>query len=255
MTQPTLHGKAALVTGGAVRVGGAISLALAHAGMDVAITCRNSVREAGELVARIEQLGRRAVAIEVDLAEAAAIERVRDTVAGSFGRLDALVNNASCFAPSRIGGITREDIAANMAVNAVAPLMLIQAFAPMLAEHYDPASPATTGRIVNFIDIHVMGEPLKGYLPYNMSKAALWEITQTAALELAPKITVNAIAPGVVAWADSYTEQMKRDYMRRVPLARPGTPEDAAAAVLYLVRDAHYCTGQIIKLDGGRALT
>ena len=74
-------------------------------------------------------------------------------------------------------------------------------------------------------------------------------------MELAPQVTVNAIAPGVVAWADSYTDQMKKDYLTRVPLVRPGTPQDAAAAVRYLVCDAHYCTGQIIKLDGGRLLT
>jgi len=108
---------------------------------------------------------------------------------------------------------------------------------------------------VNFIDIHVMGEPLRHYAVYNCSKAALMEITATCAIELAPRITVNAIAPGVVAWAESYDEAMRRDYMTRVPLARPGTPEDAAAAVLFLVRDASYCTGQVIRLDGGRFLT
>ena len=109
--------------------------------------------------------------------------------------------------------------------------------------------------MVNFIDIHVMGQPLAGYAAYNASKAALKEITMTCAVELAPKVTVNAIAPGVVAWPDSFAPEQRHKYMKRVPLGRAGTPADAAAAMLYLIRDADYCTGQIIKLDGGRLLT
>ena len=100
-----------------------------------------------------------------------------------------------------------------------------------------------------------MGEPLAGYMAYNASKAALREVTMTAAVELAPRVTVNAVAPGVVAWADSYSQGQRRAYLEKVPLGRPGTPEDAAAAVLFLVRDAGYCTGQILRLDGGRLLT
>jgi pteridine reductase len=105
------------------------------------------------------------------------------------------------------------------------------------------------------VDIHVMGQTLRSFVAYNASKAALLEITMSCAMELAPAITVNAIAPGVVAWADSYNDEQREQYLRRVPLGRAGTPEDAATAVLFLVRDAHYCTGQIIKLDGGRAMT
>src|SRR5690606_25901827 len=156
-----------------------------------------------------------------------------------FKRCDALVNNASVFDRTPIGSITLEALEHNMAVNARAPMLLMQRFAPMLAAHarVDAKRPADArgrtqhpGRIINFIDIHVMGQPLRGYMAYNMSKAALMEATMTAALELAPRITVNAIAPGVVAWADSYTPQQRTKYMQRVPLARPGTPQDAAEA-------------------------
>ncbi|MGE0388397.1 MAG: SDR family oxidoreductase, partial [Gammaproteobacteria bacterium] len=190
-----------------------------------------------------------------DLGDPDAPARIIDAVGSAFERLDALVNNASSFDPTPFGSIRLENWERDMAVNARAPLFLIQGLAPLLGAHYDPADPASMGRIVNFIDIHVLGEPLVGYSAYNASKAALMEITATCAMELAPKITVNAIAPGVIEWAESYSAEVRNLYMRRVPLARPGTPEDAGSAVLYLVRDAHYCTGQVIKLDGGRCLT
>ena len=250
-----LEGKVALVTGGAKRVGRAIALRLADAGMDIAITYRSSEQEAHEVVRDIEGMGRRAVAIEVDIAERDSHVRILNGFTQHFDRLDALVNNASAFEASPVGEITPDDFDANMAVNARGPLMLMQTFAPMLSAHCDADDPATMGRIVNFIDIHVMGQPLKRFAAYNCSKAALLEATMTLAMALAPKVTVNALAPGVVAWAESYTPQMRERYMQRVPLGRPGTPDDAATACLFLVRDADYCTGQIIRLDGGRLLT
>lgn len=259
-----MSGKVALVTGGAKRVGAAIALTLADVGMDVVITYRHSESEANETVAAIEAMGRRAFAIQVDMAEASTADEVFDKFTSTFDRLDVLVNNASDFEATPIGAVTQENFDYNMAVNARTPLLLIQKFAPMLAAHaeVDSDTPAATraatrnaGRIINFIDIHVMGQPLKGYVAYNAAKAALMEITMTASLELAPRITVNAIAPGVVAWAPSYTDEQQAQYMQRVPLGRPGTPEDAAKAVLFLARDADYCTGQIIRLDGGRLWT
>ena len=259
-----LREKVALITGGAKRVGRAIALTLAKQGMHVAFTYQQSASEARTLITQIEKLGRRALAIQADLAQSDCDATVFAAFTKSFNRCDALINNASVFDRTPIGSITLESFEHNMAVNARAPMLLMQRFAPMLAAHakVDEKHEASVrgrtkhaGRIVNFIDIHVMGQPLRGYMAYNMSKAALMEATMTAAQELAPKITVNAIAPGVVAWADSYTHEQRKKYMQRVPLGRPGTPEDAAAAVLFLVRDADYCTGQIIRLDGGRLYT
>lgn len=254
--------KVALVTGGARRVGRAIALALAAprapsgAGYDVAITYRTSARDATAVVREIEAMGRRAVAIRAEFAKPqAAVGRVHDAIVREFGRLDALVNNASVFAPSPLRSMTVAQFQENINVNALAPLLLIQRLAPLLAAHHRADDPSSTGRIVNFIDIHVMGQPLKGFVAYNASKAALQEITMTAAMELAPHVTVNALAPGVVAWAESYTPAARKAYLRRVPLARAGTPDDAAAAALYLIREAHYCTGQVIRLDGGRLWT
>lgn len=246
-----LLGQVALVTGGAKRVGRAVALCLAEAGMDVAITYRASEFEAGDVVEKIEALGRRGVAIDIDLAKRHAAQEVHDRFCQHFDRLDALINNASMFQPASVRDMALETFEQHMAVNARSPLMLIQQFAKFLEAGY----PRRRGRVVNFIDIHVMGQPLKGYMAYNVSKAALQEVTMTAAVELAPRITVNAVAPGVVAWAPAYTPEERELYMKRVPLARPGTPDDAAAAVLFLVRDAEYCTGQILKLDGGRLLT
>lgn len=261
---PSLWGKVALVTGGAKRVGRAIALKLAKEGMHVAITYQTSKAEAQSLVDEIVAMGRRALAIEVDLAEPDCDAVIHAAFTKQFDQCSALINNASVFDHTPIGQITAAALDQNLAVNARAPILLMQRFAPMLAAQavVDEKAPAESrgptrdaGRIVNFIDIHVMGQPLRGYMAYNISKAALMEATMTAALELAPKVTVNAIAPGVVAWAQSYTLEQRQKYMRRVPLARPGTPDDAAAAVLYLVRDADYCTGQVIRLDGGRLYT
>lgn len=245
----TLAGKTALVTGGAKRIGRAIALQLAEAGMNVVITYHSSGEQAQQVVRQIEHTGRRSAAIAVDLASIDAVDHVYNQVIQEFDGLYALVNNASIFESGSIGQIDAQAYDRHMAVNARAPLMLIQKFAPLLSGHELP------GRVVNFIDIHVMGQPLTGYAAYNASKASLQEITMTCAMELAPKITVNAVAPGVVAWANTYTEQMRSQYLARVPLGRAGTPQDVAQAVLFLVRDADYCTGQIIKLDGGRLLT
>jgi pteridine reductase len=250
-----LKGKVALVTGGARRVGRVIAWNLAEAGMDVCITYNESHADADKTVNELKSFGNRTHAVQVDMREDDAIDRIEREVTSHFGRLDALVNNASCFEPSPVASVSQSEFEENMVVNAIAPLMLIQRFSQLLGAHYDPERPDSPGRIINFIDTHILGEPLSGYVAYNSSKAALAEITATCAVELAPRITVNAIAPGVIDWADWYSAADKSRYLQRVPLARSGRPEDAATAVLFLVRDASYCTGQIIKLDGGRSLS
>jgi pteridine reductase len=254
-TNDNLTGKVALVTGGAKRVGAAIALKLARAGMDVAITFRTSSDEARQTVESIERIGRRAHAFRVDMAEPDVDQQLYEAMSHHFDRLDALINNASQFEPTTDGPLDATAIDEQFAVNARAPMLLIRRFADMLAAHYDKRDPTMLGRVINFIDIHVLGEPLAHFLAYNASKAALYEATKTFAMELAPKITVNALAPGVVDWPPDFTDAMKREYLKRVPLARAGTPEDAATAALFLIRDAHYTTGQVIRLDGGRLLT
>lgn len=251
-----LAGKIALVTGGAKRVGQAIALRLAHEGMDIALTFHTSAAEARKTAQQIQQMGRHAHTIQADLTQPDAADDIHDQFTQRFGRLDALVNNAACFAPTPIGTITPDDFTRYMAVNAGVPLMLIQKFAPMLGAAFDRDRPATTGRVVNLTDAHITpsGPSHRGHTVYNASKAALLEITRSAAVELAPKVTVNALAPGVVAWSDTISPEQRQRYVERVPLARAGTVDDVAGTALFLIRDAHYCTGQVILLDGGRTL-
>ncbi|MEX0886878.1 MAG: SDR family oxidoreductase [Phycisphaeraceae bacterium] len=244
----------ALVTGGARRVGRAVALALAGAGMDVAITYRQSAGDARRLVDTIEAMGRQALAIEADLAEPDAPEHVARAVEDRFGSLKALVNNAAIFAPTPITALDAATYDRFQAVNARAPAMLTQRLAGLLAAGFREDEPASTGRVVNFVDIHVMGEPTPGYAAYNASKAALLELTRSLAVELGPAVTVNGVAPGVVAWAPGMSEGYRQAYLERTPLGRAGTPADAAEAVRWLVCDAHYCTGQVIRVDGGRLL-
>lgn len=244
----------ALVTGGAKRVGRAVTIALAGAGYDVAVTYLTSRADADSLVGQVRAMGRKAIAIKADQADPASAGVIVDGISKQFGRLDALVNNASIFGRSS-GIVDPAELERYFAVNARGPLLLTQACAPLLAANKPAEGSTVTGRVVNMLDVHVMHQPAKGYLAYNASKAALLEITRSLALELAPRITVNGIAPGVVEWAESYTPEQREQYLRRVPLGRAGTPDDVARAVLYFVRDADYCTGEILRLDGGRSLT
>lgn len=245
----------ALVTGGASRIGSAVVRELARAGMDVLLTYKNSEAVARSLVEEIEQFPARCVAVRIDFNESDAVDRLQAAFDEHYQRLDVLVNNASIFAPTPVAELSERTVNEFMRVNAVAPLMLIQRFAPLLGARYNAGHPESVGRVINFIDIHVLGEPLSGFVAYNAAKAALLEITMTCAVELAPRITVNAIAPGVIGWADFHTEEYRKGFVDRVPLAREGTPAETAKAVLYLAREGSYCTGQVIRLDGGRLLT
>ena len=165
---------------------------------------------------------------------------------GRFGRLDALVNNASGFFPTPVGEATPAQWDALFATNARAPLFLAQAAAPHLARN--------GGAIVNLTDLY--GErPLAGHSIYCMAKAALMMATRSLALELGPQVRVNAVSPGAILWPEDGGDDAARQAMlQRTPLARTGTPEEVAEAVRWLLQDATYCTGQVIHLDGGRRL-
>lgn len=236
-----------LVTGAARRVGATIARVLHAAGYDVALHCRHSRDELDALIAELE--ARRAhstLALQADLAE---VDRLPGLVAATierFGRLDGLVNNASAFYPTAVGGITPTQWDELFAANARAPLFLAQAAAPELG--------ARNGAIVNLVDIYAE-RPLPQHSVYCMAKAALAMATLALAQELGPAVRVNGVAPGAVLWPESgkdYTDQAA--LIARTPLQRAGTPEDVAGAVLWLLRDATFVTGQIIRVDGGRAL-
>ena len=234
--------KVALVTGGAKRVGRAIVQRLADTGYLVAFTYLSSEAEARELA---ENVGGKA--IRADLTDpTASVQAVTRGFAGFSERLDVLVNNASLYEPGKLDETTLVQSRRLMAIHFESPLLLAQKFAPMLR--------ASRGHIVNMLDL-LAERPWPQYLAYCASKAALANLTLGLARELAPEITVNGIAPGVVEWPEDYADTEKAKYLKRVPLQRPGTPQDVAELVHFLVTSGAYLTGQILRLDGGRSIT
>lgn len=243
----------ACITGAARRVGRAIALELARRGCDLVITYRSSRDEAASLVQAALAYGAAASLEQLDLADMRAVEGFGRLLASSGSPLDILVHNASIYEPTPLSEVTAEGALEIYRVNALAPLLLTQHLAPRLAASGLPSG----GAVVAMADIHAMGLPRAGFAPYAMSKAALVEMVRSLARELAPRVRVNAIAPGVVAWPEEGHESdaaAQARYLKRVPLARAGTPEDAASAVAWLALDAAYVTGQVLRLDGGRSL-
>ena len=259
MSEPQAHAlpsdrsrPVALVTGGARRIGAAIVRRLHAEGFDIALHFRASTADATALAAELEGHRRGStLLLQADLTE---FDRLPELVAGTlgrFGRLDALVNNASEFFPTAFGTSTPAQWDALFAANARAPFFLAQAAAPHLR--------ATRGAIVNLTDIH--GErPLRAHAIYGMSKAALLQMTRALALELAPEVRVNAVSPGAILWPEASGKNSDKDdavqqaVLARTPLARTGTPEEIAGAVRWLLCEATYTTGQVIRVDGGRTL-
>lgn len=237
----------ALITGAARRVGAAIAQHLHAAGFDLLLHYRQSRHEMATLCATLN--GTRADsahAVAADLADADAPMRLIEATLAQYGRLDALVNNASRFFPTPIESATAADWDTLFGANARAPFFLAQAAAPHLR--------SARGCIVNLTDIYAE-RPLPNHPLYSMSKAALAMMTQALARELGPDVRVNAVAPGAVLWPESgKAETERRALLQRTPLAREGDPNDVAEAVRWLIQDARYCTGQTIRIDGGRTL-
>jgi len=244
----------ALVTGGAKRVGRAICLALAKAGCDVVFTYHSSDEDAANLAKELRSLGVSVVTHRLNLLDLDAVEMFASFQAESLARLDVLVHNASVYAATPLHDLATQEALQQVSINAVSPLILTAKLSTLLRRSTLPGG----GAIVAMADIHAMGRPRRDFIAYSMSKAALVELVYSAARELAPHVRVNGVAPGVVAWPETGTEaepEAQARYLRRVPLERPGTPMDAAEAVRWLALDAHYTTGQIIRVDGGRWIT
>lgn len=247
MDSPKQH-PVALITGGAKRVGAVIARTLHAAGYDLALHCRHSLREADALAT--ELLVRRVdsvLVLQADLADVHALPKLVDATLARFGRLDALVNNASAFHPSPLETATLAQWNELFASNAQAPFFLAQAALPSLR--------AAHGAIVNLVDIYAE-RALAQHPIYVMAKAALAAMTRSLALDLGPDVRVNGVAPGAVMWPSGgkpYSDQ--EAMLARTPLQRAGSPEDVASAVLWLLRDAPFVTGQIIRVDGGRSVS
>ncbi|MGO4222235.1 pteridine reductase [Lysobacter sp. TAF61] len=241
------HRPVALITGSAKRIGAQIARTLHDAGYDLALHYRDSREQAQALAAELEAArAGSTVLLQADLGE---YDRLPELVAhtiGRFGRLDALVNNASSFTPTPIGTATPQQWEQLFASNARAPFFLAQAAAPHLR--------AAQGAVVNLTDIY--GErPLRGHALYCMAKAALLMMTKALALELAPDVRVNAVSPGAILWPEESANAAAQEAMLgRTPMGRTGTPGEVAEAVRWLLMDARYSTGQVLHLDGGRLL-
>ena len=239
--------KVALVTGGAKRVGRAIVEKLADHGYDVAFTFQSSVDDASALAEHLTTRGRKALAIRADLFQPeTAAKEVFELFRNRFQHLDVLVNNASAYLPSRLRDTDMDLMRKVAAIHVQSPLLLVQKFESLLR--------ASHGHVINMVDL-LAERPWPKYLIYCASKAALANLTLGLARELAPEVTVNGIAPGVVEWPPGYPEEEKQQYLKRVPLNRSGVPEDVANLVHFLVTEGNYITGQIIRLDGGRSIT
>jgi len=237
--------KTVLITGAALRIGRAIAGSLAADGWAVAIHYHRSAEAAEAAVAEIAAAGGTARAIEADLGDPAAVDALLPAAAAALGPLTALINNASAFEKDGIDTLTRASWDQHMETNLWAPLALTKAFAAQL-----PAGRA--GGVINLLDQRVFN--LTPYfLSYTVSKAALWTLTQTLALALAPRIRVNAIGPGPTLPSPRQSQAEFDAQWARMPLGRGTTPDEIAKAVRYLL-DAPAVTGQMLALDGGQHL-
>lgn len=239
--------KNVLITGAAKRIGAACAHLLHDQGCNVLLHYRSSGQEAGQLCGEFNQkrLGS-AKLVQGNLLNMQELEAVAQVADSSWGGVDVLINNASSFYPTPLANITEGQWDDLLGSNLKAPFFLVKALSERLANRQ--------GCIVNIVDIHAE-RGLPGYPVYSIAKAGLVAMTKILAKELGPTIRVNAIAPGAILWpANGLSEQDKAEILQRVPLARCGSPQDIAKAVLYLVRDADYVTGQILTVDGGRTL-
>jgi NAD(P)-dependent dehydrogenase (short-subunit alcohol dehydrogenase family) len=237
-------GGAALVTGAGRRIGRTLALAVARAGFDVAVHYHHSVEDAERTAQDIRALGRKAACVAADLASPQDVAALIPAARAALGPIDLLINNASLFEDDRVGALALDLFEAHMAANLRAPIFLAQAFAAQ--------EPPAGGLIVNIIDQRVL-HPNPQFFSYGLSKAALWTATRTLAQALAPAIRVNAVAPGptlpsIHQSADDFAAEAAG-----VPLQRRASPDEIAAAVLYLI-DAPSVTGQMIAVDGGQHL-
>jgi pteridine reductase len=240
-----LHGKVALVTGGAVRVGKAIALALADAGADIAISYNSSADAAAVTAAEIEGKGRRVLPFRADQSQAEEVAALIDATVARLGRLDVLVNSASLWRRTPWAELDEEAWDQLLDINLKGPFLCAKAAAPHLAARGD-------GVILNIVDLSA-GVPFPNLMPHSAAKAGLWNLTQALAMELAPAVRVNAIAPGPVLPPPGYTEKQIAATARRTLLGRWGGPEDVAQAALFLAQ-APYITGVLLPVDGGERL-
>jgi len=234
----------ALVTGGAVRAGRAITLALAEARYDVVVNYHSSEEPARSLKVELTGQGREVLLAPGDVSDASAVERIGRAVRERFGRLDVLVNSAATFVSTPLLEIESEEWDRVMGVNLRGPHLLVREFAPLLR--------SSRGAIVNVAD-HMGLKPWVRYAHHSIAKAGLMHLTRIQAVALAPEVRVNAVAPGLVLAPEDMSEAAIEKEVQSTLLQRSGTPEDLTRTVLFLVRSP-FVTGQTLVVDGGSTL-
>ena len=234
----------ALVTGGAVRAGRAITVALADAGYDMVVNYHSSEEAARSLEVELTGQGREVLLAPGDVSDASAVELIGQKVRDRFGRLDVLVNSAATFISTPLLEIGSDEWDSVMGVNLKGPHLMVREFAPLLLE--------SGGSIVNVAD-HMGLKPWVRYAHHSIAKAGLVHLTRIQAVALAPKVRVNAVAPGLVLAPESMSEAAVEREVESTLLRRPGTPEDLTRTVLFLV-ESPFITGQTIVVDGGGTL-
>jgi pteridine reductase len=245
----SMQGKVILVTGGAKRVGAAISRRLHAAGANIALHYRSSAQEALTLQAELNAKRADSVlCVQADLLDMHDLPGMVTATVKHFGRLDGLVNNASSFYATTLAEVDETHWSDLLGTNLKAPLFLAQAAEKELRKHH--------GAIVNIVDIHAE-RPMQGHLVYSVAKAGLVALTKALAQELAPQVRVNAVAPGVIIWPEQgnwENEERRRQIVEHTLLKREGEPDDIAKTVQFLLGSAPYITGQVIAVDGGRSI-
>jgi len=247
MSEVSLEGKVALITGGARRIGAEVTRRLHAEGMNLVIHYHSSEKEAHSL--QQELLDARpdsVVLVQGDILNVAKVRNLVQETVRAFKRIDVLLNNASTFYPTPIDEADEKQWDDLLGTNLKAPFFLAQAVAPHLRK--------TQGCIVNMADIHG-DRPLKNHPIYSIAKAGTVMLTKTLARELGPEIRVNGIAPGAIMWPESDLDEMaKQRIVSRTPLKSSGNPEDISRTVLFLIKDAPFVTGHVIPVFGGRSV-
>ena len=244
MTTLPLHGKTALVTGGARRIGHEIALTLVKAGADVAITYLKSKAEAAATVEELTSLGVNACAIECDVRSESSVRDAIRTVVDRFGRLDILVNNAAIFNAAPLDSLSLDQWDAVFETNARGPFLVAREAIPHLR--------AARGRIVNIGSLGGL-HAWAGHAHYCASKAAVHMLTKAMAKAFAPEVSVNCVAPGWIEMDEHATDAARR-FADKTPMKRNGSAEDVAQAVLFFATGPGFVTGQILTVDGGLGL-
>jgi NAD(P)-dependent dehydrogenase (short-subunit alcohol dehydrogenase family) len=241
-----LTGKTALVTGAARRVGRVIALELARAGLNVIVHYNTSSRESDEVAAEILSMGRQAHTIFGDLEKPESIQAMAEELNRHGMEIDVLVNSAAVYCATPLPEVTVDSWDHIMNVNLRAPFLMCQAFGLKMKER-------GWGRIINIADCNVR-RVYRNFTPYLASKAGVITLTESLALELAPEVTVNAIAPGTVMPPDKADDEFREQAVRRSPLKREGHADDVARMVRHLVEHGKFITGTVVTIDGGATI-